>query len=208
MMTPIIQLIACIDSDNYGIGKDNDLLYNIPEDKKHFRDLTLGKPVIMGRKTQKSLPKGFLDKRLNIVLTSKNIDSDSRITYVHDINSAIMEAYKSPLMRNNEIMIIGGESVYKQFSDIASYAHITFVKKVMVHEQLPHQIHSLKPDALFPSEIIDTWRIVYESSSKCYLPSMEEIVNSGFYRLEFTFRVYQNPNVKSIPNLDFSPYTI
>lgn len=207
MMTPIIQLIACIDSDNYGIGKDNNLLYNIPEDKTHFRDLTLGKPVIMGRKTQESLPKGFLEKRLNIVLTSKNIDSDSRITYVHDIDSAITKAYKSPIMRNNEIMIIGGESIYKQFSRIASYAHITVVKKVILHE-LPRQMNSLKPDAMFPSEIIDTWRIVYESCEKSYLPSVEEIVNNGFYRLDFTFRVYQNPNVGSIPNLDLSPYTI
>ena len=65
----MIAAIAAV-SRNFGIGKDNDLLYNIPEDKKYFRRMTLGKTVVMGRKTLESLPnsKPFKDRR-NIVLS-------------------------------------------------------------------------------------------------------------------------------------------
>src|SRR5690554_8215282 len=69
-----IAIIVIVD-ENYGIGKDGDLLCHLPNDLKHFKKLTTGHIIIMGRKTYESLPNGALPNRINIVITSDNADN-------------------------------------------------------------------------------------------------------------------------------------
>lgn len=66
----MLNAIAAVDK-NYGIGYKNELLIHIPNDLKHFKEITLNNIVVMGRKTYESLPNGALPDRLNIVITSK-----------------------------------------------------------------------------------------------------------------------------------------
>ena len=69
-----VAIIVIVDENN-GIGKDGDLLCHLPNDLKHFKKLTTGHIIIMGRKTYESLPNGALPNRINIVITSDNADN-------------------------------------------------------------------------------------------------------------------------------------
>ena len=94
-------------SQNWGIGKDNHLLFHISADMKRFRELTEGKTVLMGRKTLQSLPGGKgLPRRRNIVLTANHgfTAPDAEIT--HTPLQAVFTA-------GEEAAVIGGESVYR-----------------------------------------------------------------------------------------------
>ena len=82
-----ITLIAAIGL-NYELGKDNDLIWSIPEDLKFFRENTMDKTIVMGMNTLKSLPK-LLPNRKHIVLTSRNIELDSNVIVVHSIDGKI-----------------------------------------------------------------------------------------------------------------------
>ena len=106
----MIALIAAIDKNN-GIGYKNELLYNIPEDRKLFRDLTLGKVVIMGRKTWLSLPRKPLPGRTNVVVSRHTIS----------LRKAL-ELYK-----DKDICIIGGGKVYKQAMRYADELSLTVI---------------------------------------------------------------------------------
>lgn len=113
----MISMISAI-GKNYEIGKDNKLIWRIPEDMKFFKNTTMGHVVIMGRKTYESLP-GNLPGRKMIVVTSKNIDNN--VETVKDISEIIDRYSKS----GEEIFIIGGESIYRQFIDYASNLYLT-----------------------------------------------------------------------------------
>ena len=102
-----MNLIVAVDR-NWAIGKDNKLLVSIPDDMKFFRENTIGKPVVMGRKTLESLPK-VLPKRLNVVLTHQYI-SVPCVVNIHSKKELYDLAKNYP-----EVMIIGGASLYKEF---------------------------------------------------------------------------------------------
>ena len=106
----MITLIAAINK-KYGIGHKNELLYDIPEDRKLFRDLTLGKVVIMGRKTWLSLPRKPLPGRTNVVVSRHTIS----------LRKAL-ELYK-----DKDICIIGGGKVYKQAMRYADELSLTVI---------------------------------------------------------------------------------
>ena len=90
-------IIACVNELNY-IGKDNKLLYTIKEDLNHFKNLTNGNVVIMGRKTYESLPKKPLPNRINIILTrDKNYVADGCI-----IANSVAECYNICKMYTNK----------------------------------------------------------------------------------------------------------
>ena len=96
---------------NWGLGKDNDLLFHISEDMKHFRTLTSGGTVIMGRKTLDSMPGGkALPKRRNIVITrDRNFQRDN-VEVVHSIEEALaLVAGEDP----EKVWVIGGGEIYK-----------------------------------------------------------------------------------------------
>ncbi len=109
---------------DWGIGKDNDLLFSIPADMKFFRDTTKGAVVIMGRKTLESFPNGApLKNRVNIVLT-KNADYATDAIVVTSKEAAVLEAAKYP---EREVFVIGGDSIYKLFEDVCDTAYVTRV---------------------------------------------------------------------------------
>lgn len=102
-----LTLIAAIGKNNE-LGKDNELLWHFKDDMKFFRENTIGKPVVMGRKTLESLPK-VLPKRLNVVLTHQYI-SVPCVVNIHSKKELYELAKSYP-----EVMIIGGASLYKEF---------------------------------------------------------------------------------------------
>ena len=114
-----MKLIAAV-SKEWGIGKDNDLLFSIPTDMKFFRETTKGHTVIMGRKTLESFPGGKpLKNRRNIVLsrTVTDIEGAETVSSVDEINV-------SP---DEEVFVIGGESIYRLMLDMCDTAYITKV---------------------------------------------------------------------------------
>ena len=104
-----------------GIGKNGRLPWNISEDLKNFKKLTLNSTIIMGRKTWDSLPFKPLPNRRNVVLSSNNIPD---VEVYHNIDACINTLQNESLTK---IFIIGGSSIYKLFFNYANYLHITFV---------------------------------------------------------------------------------
>ena len=122
-MSGIISIIAAV-SDDMGIGKDNDLLWHIPEDLKRFKRLTYGKALIMGKRTWESLPLKPLPGRRNIVLTDIPGECvDCSIT-AYSVEDALQKC-----QNEDEVFIIGGGTVYKQFIPLAKRLYITHVHK-------------------------------------------------------------------------------
>ncbi len=143
-----MKLICCVDQ-NWGLGRDNHLLFNLPEDMKRFRQETTGKVVVMGAATFKSLPNGPLKGRVNIVLdhTGEQHEGTTTVTSLYKLSQELIK-YDS-----SEIFIIGGASVYEIMLPFCDEALIT---KVLADGQA---------DRFFPN--IDEnphFKIVYEGS--------------------------------------------
>ncbi len=122
MKKPIISIIAAI-SENRAIGKDNKLLWDIPEDMKRFREVTKGHPVIMGRKTFDSIGR-LLPQRLNIIVTRDKNYSVTGAVVVTSLESAVE---KAKMEKTDEIFVIGGGQIYTQAIDIADKLYLTIV---------------------------------------------------------------------------------
>lgn len=136
----MLSIIAAI-SENNVIGKDNKLLWHLPEDLKRFKELTTGHTIIMGRKTFESLG-GILPDRKHIVLTrdmNYNIDSDW-VKVVHDI-----EELKDYINNDNENFVIGGALIYKQLERYTQKMYITRIYK------------TFEGDAYFPKINEEEW---------------------------------------------------
>jgi dihydrofolate reductase len=119
----MISIIVAISEDS-GIGKDNELLWHISEDLKRFKKLTIGKTVIMGKKTWESLPKRPLPGRRNIVLTDNPGESFENAVTAYSIEDAMGRCRK-----DEEVFIMGGGSIYRQFMPLADRLYITHVHK-------------------------------------------------------------------------------
>ena len=139
-----IILIAAIDL-NGGIGKDNKLLCHLPADLKHFKQLTSGKTVVMGRKTFESLPAGALPNRRNVVV-SRQAD----LTFANcEVYSSLTDAFAS-CKSDEEVFVIGGENIYSQTIANADQLEIT-------------EIHArMDADAYFPTLDVAAWERVKE----------------------------------------------
>lgn len=118
-----ITLIAAI-GKNYELGKDNSLIWSIPEDLKFFRENTLGKPIVMGLNTLNSLPR-LLPNRRHIVLTHREVSLDSSILVFHSLEELLK--YLETL--DEEAMVIGGAQIYAQMIEYASKMLLTEVDK-------------------------------------------------------------------------------
>ena len=114
----MINIIAAI-GKNLELGKDNKLIWHIPEDLKYFKEVTTNKTVVMGRKTYESIGRP-LPNRKNIVLTKQNKRIDN-VTIIHD--------YKDLLDKQEDIFIIGGETVYKLFLPLAENIYLTEIEE-------------------------------------------------------------------------------
>lgn len=123
LQKPTISIIAAIGS-NRELGKDNKLLWHIPEDLKRFRQITSGHPVIMGRNTYQSIGKP-LPKRTNIIITRDPQFSVEGCLIVHSLNKAIQKASETD---TKEIFIIGGGQIYSQAICIADKLYLTKVE--------------------------------------------------------------------------------
>ena len=118
-----INLIAAIGKNNE-LGKNNDLIWKLKGDMKFFRETTMGHPIVMGRKTFESLPK-VLPGRKNIVISSNEILNDEIERY-----KSIKEFLLKYKEFNEDVFIIGGASIYKQFIDLASKLYLTEIDAV------------------------------------------------------------------------------
>lgn len=135
-----ITLIAAV-AINRAIGYDNKLLYHFKEDMSHFKSLTLGNTVIMGRKTFESLPNGALPGRRNIVI-SKTVSSLHNCDVYHSLEEAFDNCKD-----NEDIYIIGGESIYIQTITIANRLCLTEINAI-----------PQKADAYFPK--YNDWKVI------------------------------------------------
>lgn len=111
---------------NRSIGRDNQLLFSLPEDMKHFRALTLGKTVIMGRKTLDSFPGGRpLPKRQNLVLTRDADFSREGATVCHSVEEVLERVRDLP---EDSVMVVGGAEIYRLFLPYCRRAYLTQVQ--------------------------------------------------------------------------------
>ncbi|WP_159522245.1 dihydrofolate reductase [Sunxiuqinia indica] len=118
-----ISIIVAI-AQNFAIGKNNDLLFHLPNDLKHFKEITSGHTIIMGRNTLLSLPKWPLPNRRHIVISDKLDDCFDGCEVVSSIDEAI-EKVKD----EKEAFVIGGGMIYKQFYPMAGKLYLTLVHK-------------------------------------------------------------------------------
>lgn len=123
MTKPRVSIIAAIANDRV-IGKDNKLLWHIPEDLQHFKKITSGHPVIMGQKTFESLGKP-LPGRTNIVLTFDKSYQSPGCTVAYSIDEAIKIASEKD---QEEIFFIGGGQIYAEAIKIADKLYLTLVE--------------------------------------------------------------------------------
>jgi len=138
---PFFSIIAAIDKNNL-IGRDNRLPWNIPEDLQFFRSITMGHPVVMGKNTWLSIWKP-LEGRVNIILTRETELNVPGCIVVNTLEQ-IMDDFNS-----EELFIIGGASVFKQFLPIAQKIYLTRI------------LHEFQGDTYFPSVDWDMWEIVF-----------------------------------------------
>ncbi len=111
-------------AQNMAIGKDNRLIWHIPEDLKRFKALTTGHTVVMGRKTYESLPFRPLPKRRNLVITRDKSLQLPGCVMAHSIEDAI-----GKMDSDRENFIIGGAEIFRDFMPLAQKLYITWVHK-------------------------------------------------------------------------------
>jgi dihydrofolate reductase len=124
MKKPTISMIAAVGKNTLAIGKNNRLLWNLPDDLKHFKKVTFGHPVIMGSKTYESIGKA-LPGRLNIVVNQDVTYKCPDCVVENSIEKAMETAAKHD---GNEIFIIGGGQVYKYSLPFADKLYLTLVE--------------------------------------------------------------------------------
>lgn len=163
----MLSLIAAV-AQNRAIGKDQKLLWHLPEDMRYFRETTRGKTVIMGRKTWESLPAAFrpLPGRRNIVVTRNPNYVAAGATLAHSLPAALHLVASDN--NDNEIFVIGGAELYRQALPLAQRLYLTEVAQ------------SYAGDTFFPEIPVREW----QELSRNPLRSA-----SG---LEFAFVVYQH----------------
>jgi len=116
-----INIIAAIGKNNE-LGKDNKLIWKLPKDLRFFKEMTLDKTIIMGRKTFESLP-NKLPRRNNVVISSRNLDEYCDVICYHDLLDALI-AYS-----NEDVFVIGGQSIYEQALDFTDTMYLTEVNE-------------------------------------------------------------------------------
>lgn len=141
----IVSIIAAVAS-NKAIGKDNDLIWKLPDDMKFFRDTTMGHHVIMGRLNYESIPHKWrpLDGRPNIIVTRQNDYQAEEVAVVNDLEAALKIAEEQG---EKEAFVIGGGQIYKLALDLD-------LVDVMY---LTHIHDSFEADVFFPEFDEEKW---------------------------------------------------
>ncbi|MCM1136073.1 MAG: dihydrofolate reductase [Clostridium sp.] len=149
-----MNLIAAVD-ENWAIGNKGELLITIPADHKLFRQETMGKAVVYGRKTLATFPQGLpLKGRENIILSSDKAYAVKGAAVVHSLEELFEELKKYD---TENVYIIGGESVYRQLLPYCDTAHITKID------------HAYEADAYLPNlDSLSEWEITADSDEQVY----------------------------------------
>ena len=157
-----MNLIVAVDK-NWAIGKDNKLLVSIPQDMKFFRETTMGKVVVMGRKTLESFPGGQpLKKRTNIVITRDENYSVKDAIVVHSVEEALEELKN---YNSEDVYVIGGDSIYRQMLPYCDVAHVTKID------------HAYEADTYFPNlDEKEEWLVTGVSDEQTYFNLEYEFV--------------------------------
>lgn len=165
-----MNLIVAVDK-NWAIGRNGELLVSIPEDMKLFRSETMGKVVVMGRKTLESFPGGNpLKNRTNIVITGNTNYEKEGVIVCHSVEETLAKLKEYD---TEDIFIIGGETIYRQFLPYCSIAHVTKID------------FAYDADTFFPNlDENPDWSISESSDEKTY------------FDLEYYFLKYENANPK------------
>lgn len=161
----MISFIFAMDRNNL-IGKDNDLPWHLPEDLKHFKKITNGKTIVMGRKTFQSLP-GILSNRYHVVLTRS--DMQIRSPFVRCFNSVeeILDKYKE-----EELFVIGGAEIFNLFMPYVDKMFVTYID------------NEFEGDVHFPSINDNEWELL----------SSEKGLKDEKNPYEYYFRIYNRRN--------------
>lgn len=160
----MISLIAAV-ARNGAIGKDNQLLWHLPEDMRYFRETTRGKPVIMGRRTWESLPDAFrpLPGRRNVVVSRNATFQAPGATLVGSLDEAIQLTKDTA----DEVFIIGGAELYRQALPAVQRLYLTEIAS------------DFDGDVFFPPIPANDWTEISRSAAQ------------NAPGLEFSFVVYQ-----------------
>lgn len=174
----MIHIIVAFTHKTFGIGKNNTIPWNIKEDLYHFRNITQGGIVVMGRKTWESIPlnnKPLKNRRI-LVLTNQNTYQYSTIDYdnVEYVNyeelNIIIKSFKNV---NKDIYIIGGTYLFQEYMGIADKLHVTIINK------------EYKCDTFFPIENFHKYRIesysaeMYSNEEECTYCHITYVKNSN-----------------------------
>ena len=150
-------------AENNAIGKDNDLIWSLPNDLKRFKKLTSGHSIIMGRKTFDSFP-GLLPNRKHIVISrNKNISFSDEVTVVNNFEDAIRETGD-----DENPFIIGGGQIYKLAMDLVDKIELTRVHK------------EFKADTFFPKIDENKWELIDEEFNE----------KDERHQFSFTYKTY------------------
>lgn len=165
-----MNIIAAVDK-NWAIGKNGNLLVKIPLDQQFFREMTKGKVIVLGRKTLETFPNALpLTGRINIILTRNKSFSIKGGICVNSLEQALEELQK---YIKEDIFIVGGESIYKQFLPYCDVAHITKID------------YAYQADSYFPNlEEEGEWEITGDSEEQTY------------FDLEYVFLEYKRKTRK------------
>ncbi len=168
-----MNIIVAADKKN-GIGYQGKLLVTIPFDQQLFRKETIGKVVIMGRKTLESLPGGrVLEGRTNIVLTHNQDYTCKGAIICHSVDE-VLEQIKQ--YRSEDVYVIGGESIYRKFLPYADRIHLTRIDYVY------------EADTFFPEISSEEWTLTDVSDEQTY------------FDLVYDFRCYERKHKSMTPD--------
>lgn len=157
----MIILIAAA-AENNALGKDNQLLWHLPEDFKRFKQITSGNYIIMGRKTFESFPKP-LPNRTHVIITRQKDYIAEGCIVVHSLKEAIEISPKE-----EEVFVIGGAEIYKQSIENADKIELT-------------RVHSeFEADAFFPEFNTSNWNLVFS----------EKHTKDEKHQYDYTFETY------------------
>lgn len=157
----MIILIAAAATNN-ALGKNNKLLWHLSDDFKHFKTLTSGHYIIMGRKTFESFPKP-LPNRTHIIITRQKKYKAENCIVVNSLESALQKAPK-----NQDVYIIGGAEIYNQSIEFANKIELTRVN------------HTFEADAFFPEIDLNKWELISEKHH----------TKDENHQYDFTFQTY------------------
>lgn len=158
-------------SRNRVIGRNNKLPWYLPGDLKYFKQATMGKPIIMGRKTWESIGRA-LPGRLNIVVSSKELELPAGVARVATLAEAFEKAEAQAMLDGiDEVMVIGGGQIYEAVLPETDRIYIT-------------QVHAeVEGDAFFPEVDLEQWQEI----------GREDFSASDNNPYDYSFVVYQRP---------------